>query len=140
MKMASSTSIAGAQTGTPPVVPLTGTVISDVESSGALTRMDASWVSDIEHVHVNDDPRAWSPKLKVSRLYVIAPWSPSRSHHLHRPMTTRTFVRSVSVRTNRRAYCAWPSLHLWLLASVAAYLIVRKILHVPHLRPLAFSY
>jgi hypothetical protein len=75
-----STSITDAQTqtGSPPLVPLT--VISDVESSRALTRIDASWVSDIEHVRVNDDPRAWSRKLKVSRFvrlhkYTNAPWS-----------------------------------------------------------------
>lgn len=75
-----SASITDAQTGpgTPPLVPLTGTVISDVESSGALTRIDASWVSDIEHVHVNDDPRAWSPKLKVSSVCSALCY---RSHH-----------------------------------------------------------
>jgi hypothetical protein len=65
MTMASTTD---ARTGTPHLASLTGTVIGDVESSGALTRIDASWVTDIEHVHVKDDPRAWSPNLKVSRF------------------------------------------------------------------------
>lgn len=47
------------------VIPLT--TVRDVESSGPSTpRTDANWVPDIEHVYVNDDPRKWSPKLKVS--------------------------------------------------------------------------
>jgi len=47
------------------IVPLTS--VKDVESSGPSTpRTGANWVPDIEHVHVNDDPRKWSPKLKVS--------------------------------------------------------------------------
>jgi hypothetical protein len=45
-------------------VPLTA--VDEVESSLSTPQIGASLVSDIENVHVNDDPRQWSPKLKVS--------------------------------------------------------------------------
>ena len=78
------------QVGTPrALVPLV--TVRDVEKSGASTRVDASWVSDIEHVQVDDDPRQWSPKLKVSPMTLFVPlydlplWCRVL---IHRPMTS----------------------------------------------------
>jgi hypothetical protein len=129
MTMVSSvTDAQSAQTDAPPGVPLA--TDGDVESPGASTpRIEASWVSDIEHVHVQDDPRTWSPKLKVSRffrLYDIPPWS---RHVLITPSADGDFVPSALV-CNRRVYSVWPSLCRWSQASVAVYLIVRNLLHI----------
>ena len=60
-----ATSIPDTAVITQAIIPIA--TVRDVESSGPPTpRMDANWVPDIEHVYVNDDPRKWSPKSKVS--------------------------------------------------------------------------
>ena len=49
------------------LAPLVIRTIRGEESSGvSAPRTDASWTSDIENVYVDDDPRKWSRKLKVS--------------------------------------------------------------------------
>jgi len=54
------------------LAPLVTSVIRGEDSSGISTpRTNASWASDIEHVYVDDDPRKWSRKLKVSLFRFI---------------------------------------------------------------------
>ena len=69
------------------LAPLVIRTIRGEELSGLSTpRTDASWASDIEHVYVDDDPRKWSRKLKVSfslfRLSSLARAHPSADHLL----------------------------------------------------------
>jgi hypothetical protein len=45
------------------------TAVDDVESSLPTRRIRASLLFDIENVQVDDDPRQWSPKLKVSPFF-----------------------------------------------------------------------
>jgi len=88
------------------------------ESPGVSTpRTDASWASDIEHFYVDDDPRKWSRKLKVSlfRFIIYLAWE------------ARAYPSFPLLGMDRRVYCTWPSLLRWLLASVVAYSIVRSI-------------
>ena len=93
-----SSSVTDTHAGTPrALVPLAR--VEDVEfSRTSAPRTDASWISDIEHVHVNDDPRQWSPKLKVS-LFVTFP-SGTATLLIHRPTTFCVLGLS------RRVYCA----------------------------------
>jgi len=59
------------------LAPLVTNTIRGEESSGVSTpRTDASWASDIEHFYVDDDPRKWSRKLKVSlfRFIIYLAW------------------------------------------------------------------
>ena len=78
-----ATSVTDTQPGTPQALASLPTV-EDVEFSGTSTpRMDPSWASDIEHVHVNDDPRQWSHKLKVSLFRLMTCLAmPLRTHLL----------------------------------------------------------
>jgi hypothetical protein len=93
-----STSVTDTHTGTPrALIPLA--TVEDVELSGtSAPRTDASWILDVEHVHVNDDPRQWSPKLKVS-LFVTLP-SGTATLLIHLPTTLCV------LGMYRRVYCA----------------------------------
>jgi hypothetical protein len=87
--MVTSVTDTRANHGTPrTLAPLVTNTIKDKDSAGVSTqRADASWISDIEHVYVNDDPRKWSRKLKVSVIQFVPLY---RCHVLiHRPITLR---------------------------------------------------
>jgi hypothetical protein len=78
-----ATSVTDTQAGTPQALVLVSLpTVEDVEKSGTSTpQMDPSWASDIEHVHVNDDPRQWSRKLKVSLFrFMTCLAMPLRTH------------------------------------------------------------
>lgn len=100
------------------LAPLVTSAIRGEESSGVSTpRTDASWALDIEHVYVDDDPRKWSRKLKVSLFRFIYLVGSARAH----PSAFSL------IGMDRRVYCTWPSLLRWLLVSVVAYSIVRNL-------------
>ncbi len=97
-----ATSVTDTQAGTPHALASLPTV-EDVEKSGTSTpRMDPSWASDIEHVHVNDDPRQWSRKQKVCLFrFMTCLAMPLRTH----PSADDSMTFHV-LGMYRRVYCA----------------------------------